>query len=77
MSVVGGGGTIDETHYSGQEPRFGASGFEVFLGSQPRADTYTIVLLGKTGAPISDTIPVSTKTDCQSNVTIVKFQQNH
>ncbi len=77
VNVVGGGGTIDETHYSGQEVRFGVSGFEVFLGTQPRADSYTVQLIGKTGAPLSDAIAVQTHTSCKENVAIVNFQQNH
>ena len=76
VRIVGGGGTIDETHYSGQEPRFGPGGFEAFLGTQPREDDYTIQLLGKTGSPLSDAVPVHTKTGCQQNVAFVTFQQS-
>ena len=76
VRIIGGGGTIDETHYSGQEPRFGAGGFEAFLGTQPREDDYTVQLLGKTGSPLSDAVPVHTKTGCQQNVAFVTFQQS-
>ncbi len=76
VRIVGGGGTIDETHYSGQEPRFGPGGFEAFLGTQPREDDYTVQLLGKTGSPLSDAVPVHTKTGCQQNVAFVSFQQS-
>jgi len=77
VSVMGGGGTIDETHFSGQESRFGDSGFEVFLGSQPRVDTYTVQLLSKTNSPLSDSVTVRTRADCKQNVVVVNFQQNH
>jgi hypothetical protein len=75
ISVQGGGGTIDETQYSGQERRFGEGGFEVFLGSQPRADDYTLTVLGRTGAPLSEPVQVRTRTTCTENVLIVTFVQ--
>lgn len=75
ISVQGGGGTIDETQYSGQERRFGEGGFEVFLGSQPRADDYTLTVLGKTGAALSEPVKVRTHTNCNENVLIVTFVQ--
>lgn len=75
VSVQGGGGTIDETQYSGQERRFGEGGFEVFLGSQPRADDYTLTVLGKTGAALSEPLKVRTRTSCTENVVIVTFVQ--
>ena len=34
-------------------------------------------LLGRTGAPISDTITVETHEGCNQNVVIVNFVQNH
>jgi len=77
VHIIGGGGTIDETHYSGQERRFGPGGFEAFLGTQPREDDYTVQLLGQTGAPLSDPVPVHTKTGCQQNVAFISFQQSN
>jgi len=77
VHVLGGGGTIDETHYSGQERRFGPSGFEAFLGTQPREDDYTVQLLGQTGTPLSAPVPIHTKTGCQQNVAFVTFQQSN
>jgi hypothetical protein len=75
VRVVGGSGTINETHYSGQEPRFGAGGFEAFLGTLPREDDYTVQLLGTTGTPLSTAVAVRTKTGCQQNVAFLTFQQ--
>ena len=74
--VIGGSGTINETHYSGQEPRFGAGGFEAFLGTLPREDDYNVQLLGTTGTPLSAAVTVRTKTGCQQNVAFLTFQQN-
>jgi hypothetical protein len=77
IRVAGSNGNIDEVHYSGTALTFGESGFEVFLGAIPREDQYTIQLLGRTGAPISDTIDITTRTGCDQNVVIVSFVQNH
>jgi hypothetical protein len=77
IRVAGSNGNIDEVHYSGTALTFGESGFEVFLGAIPREDQYTIQLLGRTGAPISDTIEITTRTGCEQNVVIVNFVQNH
>jgi hypothetical protein len=77
IRVAGSNGNIDEVHYSGTALTFGESGFEVFLGAIPREDQYTIQLLGRTGAPISDTIEITTRTGCEQNVVIVSFVQNH
>ncbi|MEP7287525.1 MAG: hypothetical protein ABI947_17340 [Chloroflexota bacterium] len=77
IRVTGSNGNIDEVHYTGTEPRFGESGFEVFLGAIPRQDQYTVQLLGRTGAPVSDTVTVQTHTGCNENVVIVNFVQNH
>lgn len=77
IRVAGSNGNIDEVHYSGTALTFGESGFEVFLGAIPREDQYTVQLLGRTGAPISDTINITTRIGCDQNVVIVNFVQNH
>lgn len=77
IRVTGSNGNIDEVLYSGTETRFGEGGFEVFLGATPREDDYTIQLLGRTGAPISDAINIKTRATCDQNVVIVSFTQNH
>ncbi len=77
VRVSGSNGNVDEIDYSGTKPRFGESGFEIFLGVKPREDQYTIQLLGRTGAPISDAISIETKASCDQNVVIVNFVQNH
>jgi len=77
IRVSGSNGNIDEVHYSGTENRFGDSGFEVFLGPKPREDQYKVQVLGRTGAPISDTITVDTRSSCNENVAVIGFVQNH
>jgi hypothetical protein len=77
IRVTGSNGNIDEVHYTGTEPRYGDSGFEVFLGAIPRVDQYTVQLLGRTGSPISDTVTIESHTGCKENVVIVHFVQNH
>jgi hypothetical protein len=69
--------SIDEYHYSGQQKRFGESGFEAYLGAAPKATRYIVQLLGRTSQPISDSISVTTRTSCEQNVVFITFQQNH
>jgi hypothetical protein len=77
IRVTGSNGNIDEVNYTGTQPRYGESGFEVFLGAIPREDQYTVQLLARTGTPISDTVPVQTRTGCKDNVVVIRFVQNH
>lgn len=77
LRVTGSNGNIDEFAYTGTQPRYGDSGFEVFLGTTPHEDNYTIQLLGRTSNPISDIITITTKADCNSNVAVIAFSQNH
>jgi hypothetical protein len=69
--------SIDEYHYTGQQKRFGESGFEAYLGASPRAGRFTVQLLGRTSQPISDSIQITTRTTCEENVVFITFQQNH
>jgi hypothetical protein len=69
------GGTIDQTEYTGSDQRFGAAGFEVFLGTVPREDEYRLVVLSKTGLPLSDPLKVRTRATCTDNVALVTFIQ--
>jgi len=76
VRVSGSGGTINEVHYTGEASLFGAAGFEAFLGTTPRADSYTVQLLSASGVPISDPASVQTKIGCTQNVAVVTFQQS-
>ncbi len=81
VRITGSGGNIDEFHYTGQTPnqqtKLGDAGFEAFLGATPREDKYTVQLLGRTGAPISELVAIETKVGCQQNVVVITFVQNH
>jgi len=70
-------GNIDEFHYTGEQPRFGTSGFEAFLSVAPRVGDYTVQLLGITGAAISEKVTVQTRVGCDENVVIIEFAQNY
>jgi hypothetical protein len=77
IRVTGSNGNIDEVNYTGTQPRFGEGGFEIFLGAIPRQDQYTVQLLARTGTPISDTIPIQSRSGCKDNVVVIRFVQNH
>jgi hypothetical protein len=68
---------VDEFKFTNQPPTLGKGNFEIILGAEPREETFTVQLLSKTGAPISDIIQVKTRTGCNQNVAIVNFVQNH
>jgi hypothetical protein len=70
-------GIIDEFHFTGEQPRFGESGFEAFLGETPRIADYSIQLLGVTGAPISEKVTVQTRATCEEAVALIEFVQNY
>lgn len=75
LVVVVTGDDFEFTLYSGNDPDFGLSGFEVELGNRPFADTYEIRLFGTDGQALSDLIEVEIGDTCQTNVTIVEFLQ--
>lgn len=77
VSVSGDNSRIDEFTYTGTEPRFGESGFEIFLGVVPRVADYTVELRGTTGAPISEKVTVQTREACNENVAVIEFMQNY
>ncbi|MBI3360795.1 MAG: hypothetical protein HY023_06760 [Chloroflexi bacterium] len=64
---------------TGSKPVYGAGGYEFFLTSQPieRQGVYHIQLLNSSGSPLSDSITVDTKSDCDKNLIKVNFVQNH
>lgn len=75
VRVVGEG--IDEIRFTGTAPAFGPGGYEIFLNGAPLDAQYTVQLLSQTGAPISEAFTVSTATECDQNVAVVSFVQNH
>lgn len=77
VRITSADGNIDEFHYTGEQPKFGPSGFEAFLGTRPRVGDYTVQLLGITGVPISEKVTVQARNTCEENVVIVEFIQNY
>jgi hypothetical protein len=77
VRITSADGNIDEFHYTGEQPKFGPSGFEAFLGTTPRVGDYTVQLLGITGVPISEKVTVQARSGCDENVVVVEFIQNY
>ncbi|HMM29718.1 MAG TPA: hypothetical protein PKD46_15665 [Aggregatilineaceae bacterium] len=71
------GESFRQVAFSGSAERWGAGGFEFQLGTAPRADVYTLQVVGPTGAAISPVVPVETASACDANIAIVDFVQNH
>lgn len=71
---VGGEGFL-EVRISGTAPNYGASGFEVNIGNRPVTTEFSVRLLGQTGEALSDYILIETGNTCQTNLTIITFQQ--
>lgn len=61
--------------FTGNDPLFGASGFEVKIDETPRRDEFIVNLIGPTGVPVSDFVIVTTSETCDRNVAIVEFVQ--
>ncbi len=75
VRVVGEG--IDEIRFTGTAPAYGAGGYEVFLNSAPLEAQYVVQLLNQTGVPVSEAFTVVTSPECEENVAVVTFVQNH
>jgi len=75
VRVVGEG--IDEIRFTGTAPAYGPGGYEVFLNSAPLEAQYVVQLLNQTGAPVSEEFTVITSAECEANVAVVTFVQNH
>ena len=70
------GDDVDETVFSGASQAFGEGGYELPLIGTPRESAFTVQLFSPQDAPLSAEVSVSTRADCDSNVTILNFIQN-
>jgi hypothetical protein len=70
------GANFDETVFTGAALTFGAGGFEMPLGNAPQTATYNVQLFSPQGAPLSDVVVLTTRAECEANVTLVNFAQN-
>ena len=70
-------GVIDST--TGSNKSYGPGGFEIFLNDHPVAtgDAYSIQLFNSSGSVLSDKYNFVTFSDCNRNLVIVNFVQNH
>ncbi|GAB5491120.1 MAG: hypothetical protein Phog2KO_13350 [Phototrophicaceae bacterium] len=70
------GEDVSETVFSGASQAFGAGGYELPLIGTPREAAFVVQLFSAQEAPLSEEIFVSTRADCDANVTVVNFIQN-
>lgn len=75
MAVEVSGTDFQFVRFSGSDSNFGASGFEVLLGSVPERDEYAVRLIGPIGIPVSDYVTIATDNTCNTNVVVVEFVQ--
>jgi hypothetical protein len=71
------GENFESFQWAGSEPRFGVSGYEVILNLSPYVGNWTIQLISDNVRPLSREISVQSSSDCNRNVVIVNFIQNH
>lgn len=74
VQVTGEG--VDEVVFSGGTLTFGAGSYELPLVGTPQDADFTVQLFSPQEAPLSEPIPVTTRADCEGNVTVVNFVQN-
>lgn len=70
------GEDLNESVFSGASQGFGEGGFELPLVGAPREESFTVQLFSAQEAPLSEALSVTTRADCDANVTIVNFVQN-
>jgi hypothetical protein len=70
------GTNINETIFSGTSPNFGAGGFEFPLLGAAQTATFTVQLFSPQNTELSEAINISTRTECDANVTFLNFVGN-
>ena len=72
------GSTIEQQTVSGINKEYGPSGFEFVLGNAPVESNKTLYvqLVDQQNIPLSDPIQISTSTDCNKNLVMVRFKKN-
>jgi hypothetical protein len=69
------GDGVDVRRSSGSKTEYGASGWEVYLGSSPLVATFTVQLEDDTGAPLSAAITFQTRDACDANLALLAFDR--
>jgi hypothetical protein len=77
VHLEGGGLNVDTI--TGSKPEYGTGGYEFFLNNYPieTVDTYRIQLRTFGSQPLSDTYVIPTFADCNRNLVLADFVQNH
>lgn len=71
------GDNFEQIVFTGAEPFFGPSGYEVKINTTPVEDEFVVRLLGTTGQPYSEPVVVRTLSSCDRNIAVLNFVQNH
>jgi hypothetical protein len=72
------GNTIEQQTVSGINKEYGPSGFEFVLGNAPVASNKTLYvqLVDQANIPLSDKVEITTSSECNKNLVIVRFKRN-
>ena len=72
------GSTIEQQTVSGINKEYGPSGFEFVLGSAPVASNKTLYvqLVDQQNIPLSDPVQLTTSTECNKNLVMIRFKKN-
>jgi len=72
------GNSIELTTVSGVSPDYGKAGYEFVLGNAPLASSKQmyVQLLDQAGLPLSEKAFLTTTTDCEKNLILVRFKKN-
>lgn len=72
------GRTVEQQTVSGINKEYGPSGFEFVLGNAPVAsnETLYVQLVDQQNIPLSDPARITTYTECNKNLVMVRFKRN-
>jgi hypothetical protein len=72
------GSTIEQQTVSGINKEYGPSGFEFVLGNAPVESNKTLFvqLVDQQNIPLSDPVQVTTSTECNKNLVMIRFKKN-
>jgi hypothetical protein len=73
------GGGLNYDSLTGSKTFYGSGGYELYLNDHVVQTTniYRVQLRNQGGAPLSDTYVINTFADCNKNLILVNFLQNH
>ena len=73
------GGGLNYDAITGAKKDYGPGGYELYLGNQAKdtTDVFRVQLRSAQGQPLSDVYVIRTFADCNKNLILVNFVQNH